>query len=107
MFCVTAFYPAAGEGRFDQGYYLETHIPLVIKLLTPFGMSRMEVEEGLSGFVAGSAPNYRAVARMYFETLEGFQNGVEEVGGQIFADIPNYTDIPVEIQVSKVLRPAA
>ncbi|GAB4364250.1 MAG: hypothetical protein OHK0021_08070 [Bryobacter sp.] len=102
MICVSAFYPAAGEGRFDFEYYLNRHIPLVRQLLTPLGMLRMEADEGLGGFLPGSAPNYRAIARMYFSTVEEFQHAAETAGNQIFADIPNYTDIPVEIQVSRV-----
>lgn len=102
MICVTAFYPAAGEGRFDLGYYYDKHIPLVKQLLTPHGLHKVEIDEGLSGFGPGSPPNYRIVARMYFASLEGFQTGVAAVGNLIFADIPHYTDIPVEIQVSNL-----
>ena len=103
MICVTAFYPAAGEGRFDATYYFDRHIPLVNELLKPFGLQKVEVDQGLSGFAPGSPANYLYFARMYFDTIENFQAGVTAVGGQIFADIPNYTDIPVELQVSKIL----
>jgi uncharacterized protein (TIGR02118 family) len=100
MICVTAFYPAAGESRFDATYYFEKHCPMVKNLLTPFGLTKMEIDEGLSGFGPGTPPNYKIACRMYFENIEGFQAGVAAVGNQIFADIPNYTDIPVEVQVS-------
>lgn len=102
MICVTAFYPAAGEGRFDSNYYYAKHCPLVKELLSPHGLTKMEVDEGLSGFGPGTPPNYRVVCRMYFSSMEGFQAGVAAVGNQIFADIPNYTDIPVELQISAV-----
>lgn len=103
MICVTAFYPAAGEGRFDSTYYYAKHLPLVQSLLAPFGLERVEVDEGLSGPMPGSPPNYRVVCRMYFATIEGFQSALGSVGNQIFNDIPNYTDIPVELQVSKTV----
>jgi uncharacterized protein (TIGR02118 family) len=103
MICVTAFYPAAGEARFDPQYYLDKHIPLVKQLLTPFGLTKVEVDEGLSGAAPGIPPNYRFVARMYFETIEGFQAALPAVGSEIFNDIPHYTDIPVELMVSKTL----
>jgi uncharacterized protein (TIGR02118 family) len=102
MICVSAFYPAAGESRFDTAYYLDKHIPLVKDLLAPHGLTRIEVDEGLSGFALDSPPNYKVICRMYFASIEGFQAGVAAVGGQIFADIPNYTDIPVEVQVSRL-----
>jgi uncharacterized protein (TIGR02118 family) len=102
MICVSAFYPAAGESRFDHNYYRERHLPLVKELLTPHGLTRVEVDEGLSGFAPGSPANYLVVCRMYFGNLDAFLKAVNEVGGQIFADVPNYTDIPVELQVSRV-----
>jgi uncharacterized protein (TIGR02118 family) len=102
MICVNAFYPAAGEGRFDSTYYYDKHIPLVIRLLTPFGLQKVEVDEGLSG-AGGSPANYRTICRMYFDTMENFQAALGSVGGEIFNDIPNYTDIPVELQISKLV----
>jgi uncharacterized protein (TIGR02118 family) len=75
----------------------------VRELLSPFGLTRIEAEEGLSGFAPGSPANYRVVARLYFETIEGYSDGIAAVGHRIFADIPNYTDIPIEVQVSRVL----
>ncbi len=104
MICVTAFYPAAGESRFDMAYYLERHIPLVKRLLTPHGLTRVEVDEGLSGFAPGSPANYRTVCRMYFSSSEAFAAGVAAVGNEIFADIPNYTDIPIEVQISRLIE---
>ena len=44
MICVSAFYPAAGESRFDRQYYLDQHIPLVAGLLKPFGLQKIEVD---------------------------------------------------------------
>jgi uncharacterized protein (TIGR02118 family) len=103
MICVTAFYPAAGEGRFDPVYYYEKHLPLVKRLLGPHGLERVEVDEGLSGAAAGAPPNYKFICRMYFSSIEGFQTAIATVGGELFSDVPNYTDIPVELQVSKSL----
>ncbi|MBM3761608.1 MAG: EthD family reductase [Acidobacteria bacterium] len=103
MICVTAFYPAAGEGRFDPVYYYEKHLPLCQRLLAPHGLQRIEVDEGLSGAAAGAPPNYRVVCRLYFASIEGFQAAMGSVGGEILHDIANYTDIPVELQVSKTL----
>ncbi|WP_031497513.1 EthD family reductase [Bryobacter aggregatus] len=101
MICVTAFYPAAGEGRFDTVYYYDRHLPMVSRLLQPFGLQKIEVDEGVSGFAAGMPPNYRFICRLYFDRLEGFQAGIAAVGNQILGDVGNYTDIPVELQVSQ------
>ena len=103
MICVSAFYPAAGESRFDRQYYMDRHMPLIAGLLKPFGLQKIEVDEGLSGGAPGSPANYKVICRLYFDTLENFQASLGAVGNQIFADIPNYTDIPLELQVSKTL----
>ncbi len=103
MICVTAFYPAAGESRFDPKYYYEKHIPMVQRLLAPHGLQRMEVDEGLAGGALGAPPNYKIICRMYFDSIEGFQAAMASVGGEILSDVPHYTDIPVELQVSKLV----
>lgn len=103
MICVSALYPAAGESRFDMTYYMEKHIPLLNRLLTPFGLHKIEVDEGLGGFAPGSAPNYKIICRMYFDSLENFQAGVSAAGGEIFSDVPHYTDIPIELQISNLV----
>ncbi len=100
MVCVNVFYPAAGEGRFDIIYYKEKHIPLVRQLLTPHGLERVEVDEGLSGFSQGIPPNYRVICRLYFPTAEAFQAAFAAAADQLLADLPHFTDIPVEVQVS-------
>ncbi len=82
---------------------MDRHIPLIAGLLKPFGLQKIEVDEGLSGGAPGSPANYKVICRLYFDTLENFQASLGAVGNQIFADIPNYTDIPLELQVSKTL----
>jgi len=102
MICVSVFYPAAGESRFDTSYYLEKHCPMIVDKLKPLGLQRLEVDQGLSGFSAAVPPNYLFIARLYFDTLENFQAGMAAVGGEVLGDIPNYTDTTVEMQVSKI-----
>ena len=100
---MTAFYPAAGESRFDMNYYLNHHLPMVDRLLKPFGLQKVEVDEGLSGGAPGSPANYKIICRLYFDTIENFQAALGSVGSEILSDVPVYTDIPVELQVSKLL----
>ena len=103
MICVSIFYPAAGEARFDMTYYVDKHIPLVQRLLAGHGLQKLEVDEGLSGGAAGAPPNYRIVARLYFDAIESFQGAMATVGNELLGDVPNYTDIPLELQVSKTV----
>lgn len=100
MICVNVFYPAAGDGRFDLTYYKDKHLPLVQRLLGPHGLTRIEVDEGLSGFSQGIPPNYRVICRLYFPTAEAFQAAFAAAVEPLLADLPHFTDIPVEVQVS-------
>ena len=98
---ITVLYgqPKSAE-EFDK-YYFEKHMPMVLATLKAHGMTRYEVDRGLSGVEPGSAPAYLCIGRCYFETLEGFQSGFADHGAELAADIPNYTNAEVVLQVSE------
>lgn len=102
MVCVSVFYPYAPDKKFDRGYYLEKHMPLVMNRLRGSGLIRYEVDKGLAGGEPGSPPPFVATARLYFNTLEEFQQGFGAHGSELVADIPNYTDIEPQVQVSEM-----
>jgi hypothetical protein len=39
---------------------------------------------------------------MEFESFEGFEAGMAAGGGQILADVPNYTDMQPLVQLSEI-----
>jgi hypothetical protein len=41
---------------------------------------------------------------MTFQSMEAFQKALTEAGPGLMADIPNYTDVGLQLQVSEVLR---
>ena len=47
-------------------YYKKNHVPLVKKLLEPYGMKKFELDAGMDG-INGPAP-YFAIATMTFNT---------------------------------------
>ena len=102
MIKVSAFYPFSDSKSFAWDYYLDKHMPMVI---TRFGAAclKIEVEKGLAGPVAGSNPTYLAVANMYFDSVEAFQNAFGPVAAEILGDIPNYTAIEPQIQISQIM----
>ena len=53
------------------------------------------------GGAPGSSPAYICIGRLYFENLAGFDQGLTKHGQEIMADIPNYTDAEVVLQVSE------
>jgi len=101
MIKVSVLYPSDPARKFDMGYYLGKHMPLVQEKLGPACKS-MAVEQGLSGASPGSAPAYVAMGHMYFDSLEAFQKAFTQVADALIADIPNYTDIQPTFQISEV-----
>ncbi len=103
MIRVTVLYPATEGKKFDHSYYKNKHMTLVSERLKTFGLIRTEVDKGVAGGAPGSAAPYVAVGHVYFNSLDQFQKGMAKHGKEIMADIPNYTDIPPQIQVSEIL----
>jgi uncharacterized protein (TIGR02118 family) len=103
MFRTSVMYPNHGEARFDIDYYRKNHFELVRKLLTPFGLVKMEVDRGISGG-AGQAPPYICVGQLYFDSRDGYDRGVAEVGLTLKGDIPNFTNVTPIRQISEILE---
>jgi uncharacterized protein (TIGR02118 family) len=102
MTVISVFYPAADDARFDFGYYMGTHIPLVQRLWSDRGLQEVRVLKGSAG-LGGTGPAYLLVALLTFESVEAFQAAAAEHGGEIFADIPNFTDTSPVLQLNELL----
>ena len=103
MIRVMVLYPQAEGARFDHDYYEGRHMPFLREKLEPLGMIRAEVDRGLPSGPDQPA-SFVAVAHLIFETPEQFQKALESVGDEIMADIPNYTDIQFQLQVSEMVE---
>ena len=102
MRCVSVLYPNGSDTHFDHSYYLSAHMPLVMERLHSFGLLRYEVDRGLGGGAPDSPAAFAAVGRLYFQTIDEFQTGMTAHGAEILGDIPNYTNIQPQIQVSEL-----
>jgi uncharacterized protein (TIGR02118 family) len=102
MICVSVFYPSGPGKHFDQGYYEQKHRPLVMDRLGN-SLTRYEIDQGLSGLGPGSEPMFAAVGRLYFNTIGEFQQGMTSHGAELQADIPNFTDIQPQFQISELV----
>ena len=103
MIRASFLYPTTAGTRFDFDYYLERHVPMARRLLEGLGLVKLEVDRGVSGEEPGSAPRYVCVAHLYFETLDAFHRAMETAGDELGADVPNYTDVEIETQVSDIV----
>jgi uncharacterized protein (TIGR02118 family) len=102
MICVSVFYPNTSGKKFDHKYYAEKHMPFVLDKAKSFGLLRYEIDTGLSGGATGSPAPYASIGRLYFTNVEEFEKGMEAHGAEFIADIPNYTDIQPQFQVSQM-----
>jgi uncharacterized protein (TIGR02118 family) len=101
MIRVSVMYPHRQGGRFDLDYYVESHMALVRRKLAPHGLVRTEVDKGVN---AGGQPQpFAAAGHLYFETVEAFQSAFKSAAGELMADVPNYTDLQPQVQVSEIV----
>jgi uncharacterized protein (TIGR02118 family) len=104
MVRVTVLYPNEAGKRFDHAYYAGKHLPLVMDRLKSSGLMRYEVDKGLAGGGGPGTPApFIAACHLYFAGVADFQKGISAHGAEIMGDIPNYTDISPQIQISEIV----
>jgi uncharacterized protein (TIGR02118 family) len=103
MVRITVLYPNESGKRFDHTYYAGKHLPLVMERLKPFGMLRYEVDKGVAGGAPGAPAPFVATCHLYFNRVSDFQEGIGKHSKEIMGDIPNYTDIAPQIQISEIV----
>ena len=100
MVKLSVLYPNSPGARFDDHYYLTTHMALVQKLLGP-ALKAAGVDKGIDT-PEGPAP-YVFMAHLCFESPEALDAAMAAHRDALLADIPNYTDIRPVMQVSRVM----
>ena len=92
MIKVSLLYPAEEGKKFDMDYYANKHMPLVHQRLAPEGLIRSEVESGISS----------AIGTLYFNTTGEVHEGFKTHGRELMGDLPNFTDIAPQVQISEI-----
>jgi uncharacterized protein (TIGR02118 family) len=104
MIRISILYPNNKGTRFDVTYYVNTHMPMSIKLLSKHpGFKGVSVERGLGGAAQGSEPAYIAMCHFLFNSIEDFLAAFTPNAPVLQGDMPNYTDIEPIIQFNEVL----
>ena len=103
MIRVTVSYPNESGKKFDWDYYMSTHLALVREHLDSRGMTKMEIDKGISGPDPSAPPAFIAVAHLTFSTVDEVHEAFKAAARQIMGDIPNYTDIQPTIQISDIV----
>ena len=102
MIRVSVLYLNQEGKRFDMDYYINKHMPMVSEALKSYGLAKAEVDKGISGPDPSASAQYLIMAYLTFDTLEHVHEGFKALGRQIMGDIPNYTDIEPQIQISEL-----
>ncbi len=94
MIRYSVLYPAAEGARFDHDYYRDSHVPLAART---YGVERYEIDRGVRGpFVGG--------VHFFFDSLDALDRALAVDGtAAVRADIPNFTDVDPQRQVSEVV----
>ncbi len=103
MIRVSVLYPSGEGKKFDVKYYVKKHMALVHKQYGEFGLVRTEVDEGVSGGAPGEAPPFACIGQLYFNSVADFHKAGEAHGKEVVGDMPNYTDIQPQIQISEIV----
>lgn len=102
MIRVSVLYPHKEGAKFDHDYYASSHMPMVKEKLGSMGLVDTGIDKGL-GTAAPDAPApYVSIGWLTFNTVEEVHAAFAVHGGEIMADIANYTDIAPQVQISEI-----
>ena len=103
MIKVSVYYPNETGKKFDIDYFANKHMALVHQRLDSLGLTRSEVEKGISDTDPNAPPRFVAVGALYFDTVEHVHESFMTHGKEILGDAPNYTDIQPQFLISEVV----
>jgi len=101
MIRVSVVYPRTEGESFDMDYYVNKHMPMVRDRCGD-ALKGMNIYEGLAGGQPGEPPAFVCIGALEFDSVEAFQNAFAPHMGEIMGDIPNYTKIAPQIQISEI-----
>ena len=102
MIRVLVLYPNQSGSTFDHEYFTQKHIPMARQRLEPLGLVRVETEKGISAADPNAPAPFVAVAHLTFNSVEAVHSAFQAVGREVMGDIPNYTNIQPQVQISEV-----
>ena len=101
---ISILYPNNKDARFDMRYYVDTHMPMSIALLSVHpGFKGVSVERGLGGAEPGTDATFVAMCHFLFDSPEDFMAAFMPHAARLQGDMPNYTDLKPVIQFNEVL----
>jgi uncharacterized protein (TIGR02118 family) len=102
MIRMSVMYPTTPGKRFDYDYYANKHMALV-KQRMGSALLRCEVDKGVAGGAPGASAPFTAIGHLYFNSVADMQSVMKPHGKELMADVPNFTDITPQMQISEVI----
>ena len=94
MIRLSVLYPKTEGATFDHDYYRDKHVPLAA---STWGVERYEVDKGING-------PFEAAVHFFFESMEAMGTAMAVEGtSAVIEDVPSYTTITPQQQVSEVV----
>ncbi len=103
MIKVSVMYPNSPEVSFNTDYYKNSHLPMIAESLGG-ALKDMELNLGVSGKMPTEPAPHIAMAHLTFDSLESFQISFGPHARKFTADVPNYTNVQGEIQISEIVK---
>ncbi|KAF7530634.1 hypothetical protein PCG10_000143 [Penicillium crustosum] len=96
-------YPNDADIKFDESYYIKTHMPLVESTWKSYGLISWRVTKFPTA-LDGSRSQFLIMATLEWESEEAVQAALKDPGSAgVFADIPNFTNAkPVTLAGSQL-----
>ncbi len=101
MIKVSVMYANEDGKSFDMDYYCNSHFPMVMEKIGAACL-RTEIDQGLAGGAPDAPAAFVAMGHLYFESVDSFQAAFGPHAETSMADVPNYTDIAPNIQISEI-----
>ncbi len=102
MVLLSILYPKKDDETFDWDYYLNTHMPMSIRLQGE-ALKEVTITKGVDR-VEGAPVAFVAITNMLFETVNSFVEAFTPHAEILQGDMKNYTNIQPVIQFSEVVR---
>ena len=103
--CMTITYQNGPDVRFNFDYYVNTHMPLIMRLYGE-SISRFELRRGQPG-ADGAPPPYVATISIWIADGAAFDAAQREHQAGLRADVPKFTNAVLIAQRDRIVGTAA
>ena len=102
MITVNVLYKHSDSLKFNMKYYLDSHIPLLRKLLGSV-LKGVLVQQGTGSGAPGNPPEFAVITVLTFESMDVFMKAFMPHAPAIMGDLANFTNVEPTVQYNDVV----